>query len=215
MPEIDSIARPISEAERLLLSAELQRIERRLRSFPRRAVSAGFVLCGVFCALTVLATKEHQLVAIVFWLALFLVISVWVCLSQRPKYLAELNRLDDALCRNEVRETRIQSDAFVELEEIEDEGACFAFQLSGNQIVFVSGQDYYPSALFPNNDFSVIRVFDSRKTLVQEFIEKHGSKLKAKRSIPAETKSKLKVPEHLQVIVGDVDELESLLAHEV
>jgi len=214
MPEIDSIARPISEIERRLLTAELQRIERRLRSFPRRAVSASFVLCGVFCALTVLATKEHELVAIVFWIVLFLLISGWVCFSQRPKYSAELHRLEDALSRNEVRETRIQSDAFVELEEIEDEGACFAFQLGGNQIVFVSGQDYYPSARFPNNDFSVIRVFDSSRTLVHEFIEKRGSKLKARRSIPAETKSQLKVPEHLQMIVGHVDELESLLVQE-
>jgi hypothetical protein len=116
---------------------------------------------------------------------------LWVYLSQKPKYRAAVNRFEDALRRNEVQEIKIQSDALVELEEIEDEGACFAFQLNDHRIVFVSGQDYYSSARFPNDDFSVIRVYDSRRFLVQEFVEKRGIKLKSKRSIPAKVKSQL------------------------
>lgn len=214
MPEIDSVTRPLSEIERRILTADLKRSERRLRSFSKRLISAGIIICGTLWALTMVATNGRGwLPATAFWLGLAVVMYVWNYFSEKPKYTAVVRRFEDALRRNEVHEIRIQSNAFAELEEIEDEGACFAFQLDDHRIVFVSGQDYYPSARFPNSDFSVIRVFDSQKSLVQEFVEKRGSKLKSKRRISAKAKSKLEVPEHLQVIEGDLDELETLLAH--
>jgi hypothetical protein len=38
----------------------------------------------------------------------------------------------------------------VEFEEIEDEGACFAFQIEGrNEIVFLSGQEFYEGPRLP------------------------------------------------------------------
>ena len=115
-----------------------------------------------------------------------------------------------ALKRNESRVTRIQSDDMVELEEEEDEGACYAFQLSNNRIVFISGQDYYPSARFPNTDFSLVGIYGENKPLI-EVLEKNGTKLKSSRRIPASIKSKLQVPDHLGVIEGRLGELEQLL----
>jgi hypothetical protein len=100
----------------------------------------------------------------------------------------------------------------VELEEVEDEGACYAFQLSGKRIVFVSGQNFYPSARFPNSDFSLVDIYGENNVLVETFIEKHGKKLRPRRKISAEVTSKMKVPDHLQVIEGKLDDLEELLA---
>jgi hypothetical protein len=98
----------------------------------------------------------------------------------------------------------------VELEE--EEGTCYVFQLSGQRIVFVSGQDFYASARFPNSDFSLIHIYDEKEGVVEAFIEKHGKKLRAKRKISGELRSKMKVPDHLQVIAGKLDDLEELLA---
>lgn len=211
MSEIDSTIRPLSEIELRLLTADLKRSEGRLPSFSKRLLMADFIVCGTFWVLTVIATKGRWLLPTAVWSVILVVISVWIYLSERPEYRAPVSRLEDALRQNEVHEIRIQSDAFVELEEIEDEGACFAFEIAGRRIVFVSGQDYYPSARFPNGDFSVIQVFDSQKSLVQEFVEKRGSKLEPRRKISAKTKSRLDIPEHLQVIDGDLGELENLL----
>src|SRR5215467_15471045 len=210
MPEIESITRRLSEIERRILTADLKRSERRLRSFSKRLLSAGVIICGTLWALTVFATKGSWLPATAFWSGLAVVMYTWNYFSEKPKYRSVVRRFEDVLRRNEVHEIRIHSDAYVELDEIEDEGACFAFQLDDQRIVFVSGQDYYPLARFPNSDFSVIRVFDSQNSLVQEFVEKRGSKLKPKRRISAKAKSKLEVPEHLQVIKGDLDGLENL-----
>lgn len=214
MPEIDSVTRPLSNTERRLLTADLHRSERRQRSLPKRTLSANVLVFGSLWALTMIATKEYRLFATALWLGLTVVVNLWAYFPEKSKLRAAVHRFEDALRRNEVQEIRIQSDSLVELEEIEDEGACFAFQLNDHRIVFVSGQDYYPSARFPSNDFSVIRVFDSRGSLVQELIEKRGSKLKPKRSIPAKVKSKVDIPEHLEVLDGDLDELESLLTND-
>jgi hypothetical protein len=213
MPEIRSVARPLSEVERRFLIADLRRSQGRLRSFPKRQWSASVIIFGLLWASTVIAMKGNWLLATALWLVLGVAISALVYFSEKPQYRAAVRRCEDALRRNEAHEVSIQSEALVELEEIEDEGACYAFQLRDHRIVFVSGQDYHPSARFPNFDFSVIRIFDQKNLLVQEFIEKRGTKLSPKRKISAETKSKLKVPEHLQFIEGDLDELENLLAH--
>lgn len=100
----------------------------------------------------------------------------------------------------------------VELEEQEDEGACYAFQIAGNRIVFISGQDFYASARFPNNDFSLIHIYREDGALLEGFIEKRGTKLNPSRKIPSEMKEKMEVPDHLKVIDGTLDQLESLLA---
>jgi hypothetical protein len=100
----------------------------------------------------------------------------------------------------------------VEFEEEEDEGACYAFQLNNPWIVFVSGQDFYPSARFPNTDFSLVSIYGEHEVLVESFVEKHGNKLKPVRMISSEQKSKMKIPSHLQTIQGDLSHIEHLLA---
>ena len=183
-----------------------------MRSFLKRLLSVGPVIFGTLWAVTLITEKgRHWLFATALWLGVSVLILAWAYFSEKPKYDAAIRRCEDALQRNEAHETSIQSDAFVELEEIEDEGVCYAFQLSHRRIVFVSGQDYYPTARFPNSDFSLIRIFDQQNFLVEEFVEKRGNKLKPQRKISAEMKSKLKVPGHLQVVEGDLDQLENLL----
>jgi hypothetical protein len=95
----------------------------------------------------------------------------------------------------------------VEFEEIEDEGACYAFQVTPSQIVFVCGQDFYPTRKFPSSDFSIIDVAGFLDHIVCR-----ATKLKPVRVIDGKTKQGLEYVEHLQVIEGRLDQLEKLLA---
>ncbi len=113
--------------------------------------------------------------------------------------------------RNQAHVIRIQSDQMVEFEEREDEGACYAFQV-GDRIVFVAGQDFYPSAKFPNSDFSLVEITDSRGALVEMVIDTAGKKLQPIRTIAAELHSKLRSPEHLQSLQGRLEDIDRLLA---
>ncbi len=145
-------------------------------------------------------------------LSIGLPITLWSYLSVRPKLFADVRQVESALRRNEARVIRIQSQAMVEFEEVEDEGACYAFQLDKRRIVFVSGQEFYSSARFPNTDFSLVSIYGDDNILVEAFIEKQGNKLQPLRNISSEQKSKMMIPSHLETIEGDLNRIEQLLA---
>ena len=60
---------------------------------------------------------------------------------------------------------------------MEDEGACFAFQLEDrDEIVFLSGQEFYETAKFPSLDFSLVFPLDESGRRVDMLIERRGAK---------------------------------------
>jgi hypothetical protein len=99
----------------------------------------------------------------------------------------------------------------VEFQEREDEGACYAFQLGNRRIVFVAGQEFYPSPTFPNSDFSIADIIDENGTVVVGFVRKRGRRIEPVRMISVQERSKLTIPEHLQVVEGELTQIEQLL----
>ena len=204
--------RPLSDVERKALRGKISSVNRNQRAFLRRAWISTLVINGIMCTITILASNVHWSIIVVVWLVLALIIGAWLGLSESKRVLRKTERLRASLDAGEVREFHIFATGVVEFEEKEDEGACFAFQVDTNQIVFVSGQEFYSSTMFPNNDFALVEIYTQSGELVDFLIQKNGTKLKPSRIISAETKSKLIVPEHLSVISGTLPELEELLA---
>ena len=96
--------------------------------------------------------------------------------------------------------------------EIEDEGACYAFELDVGRIAFIQGQEFYESARFPSLDFSLAYVLDEADQSVDTLIDKRGAKAAPARRIPAAVKQRLDVPDHLEVRKGRIADLEDILA---
>ena len=128
-----------------------------------------------------------------------------------PKISAILPGLESALRRNEADVVDIHATSYVEFEEVEDEGACYAFQLDDTRVVFISGQEFYPEAKFPSLDFSLVDVLDEAGRAVDMVIEKRGAKAAPAYVIPAATKQRLEIPEHLEVRSIDIARLEQQL----
>ena len=217
MATIEKTVRPLSEKERRLLSSALAGRERRTKGLRRRSFFIGLTLFVVLWGMMIIATAADKTGLAWYYsclmsLAIAVPISLWCYAELRPKFIADSQLFESALRRNEAHVTRIQSNAMVEFEEEEDEGACYAFQLDKRQIVFVSGQDFYPSAKFPNTDFSLVDIHSDDGKLVESFIEKNGSKLKPLRKIPARQKSGMKIPDNLETIEGDLDKIEQILS---
>jgi hypothetical protein len=119
--------------------------------------------------------------------------------------------LESALMRNEADVFDIRAAAFVELEEVEDEGACYAFDLGDGRIAFLSGQEFYPGARFPSLDFSLVYVLDEEDRTADMLMEKRGPRAAPERRIPATVKWELDIPESLSVMIGSLDDLEGRL----
>ncbi len=176
-----------------------------------RVVIFESVAFGALWALTILAVRHQWLLVTAFWATIGMAVSFWAYRDARRDVSAKLLRVKSGLLRNEARVTRILSEEMVEIEEVEDEGARYAFQVNNEEIVFISGQDYYPSAQFPNSDFCVIELLDGEGKILEEVISKKGKKLKPVRTIPAAVKRNLRIPDHMQRITARIEDLEILL----
>lgn len=217
MTLMENTVRSLSEKERRLLNAATALRQRRLDKLHRRMLVIGLLQFLVIWGVMLMATIADKKGPTWYWsmliaLGIALPIALWSYLSLKPKLIADVRNFESALRRNEARVIRIQSDRMVEFEEEEDEGACYAFQLKNYRIVFVAGQEFYPAAKFPNDDFSLISIYGDNDVLVEELIEKHGLRLKPARTISSKQKATMIIPYHLETIAGDLDRIEQLLA---
>jgi len=211
---LDADRRPLTEKERRLIRAKIGSLTAR----GRRASAASLPTAGgailVLWLLTSLASDTAWYIITAFWLIVGAGIALWVRRDMRKHggQLEQIARgLESALRRNAADVYAVRARSFAELEEIEDEGACYAFELDGNRLVFITGQGFYKSARFPSLDFSLVNLLDEAGQTVDTLIEKRGTRAAPARRISAEIKRKLNVPEHLEVRTGTVDSLEDSL----
>jgi hypothetical protein len=97
--------------------------------------------------------------------------------------------------------------SYVAFEEIEDEGAGYAFALEGGRVMFVVGQEFYRRGRFPSLDFSLVYVLDNDDRRLAVMIAKRGAWSAASKIISAEEKLKLQLPTHLETLGGPIDTL--------
>ena len=180
----------------------------------RRAPKATIVIVLVLWLLTLLASTAPWIVVTAFWALIGGVITLWVRRDMRKEASQErqwTDRLESALRRNMADVFDVRARAFVELEEFEDEGACYAFELDERRVVFVTGQEFYEAARFPSLDFSLVYALDESDLAVDVVIDKRGPKAAAARTISYQVKHGLEVPEHLEVVATSLDGLEAHL----
>jgi hypothetical protein len=206
------------EERMLKRSAEILR--QRYSRLSKTAPILFLTLFGFFVTTTLLATlRDRNGPPKYFYVLIALLVSTLISAVSYPSLsrdrqtcLARLRAHEAAISGNEVHVTRVRSDEMVEFEEVDDEGACYAFQVDGPRIVFLNGQEYYPSAKFPNSDFSLVDIYGPDGSVLEEWIEKTGSKLRPVRKIPRKLKWQMEVPAHMQVIEGRIADLENLLS---
>ena len=122
-----------------------------------------------------------------------------------------IRAVNDALQNGTAVEETIKSDRMIEIQELEDEGACYLFEVEDKKLLLLFGQEYYPGPKFPVTDFSLIQIQDSKKNPIEFFIEKRGEKLKPYRTIPAKDRLKQMIPYDQKFIHCGIDELDEYL----
>lgn len=208
--------RPLRAAERRLLKARMRRHERRSGAFGRSVAIAGVAVIGVFWVVTLLASDAPWWLVTAFWLVAGALIGAWVRrdLRRENAHLPDtLASLESAVRRNEVESFDIVAVAYVEFEEVEDEGACYAFDLGDGRLVFLAGQEFYAAARFPSLDFSVVYPLDEAGRAADMWIEKRGERAAPVRVVAAPDKRRLadEIPESLHVVPGTLDRLAEAL----
>lgn len=205
--------RPLHPSERRLLATRVRELRSRSADAPK-VFLLGKAIFGVLWLLTLLASDASWILITLFWIVVGGTIILWVWWDAR-KNLEHVRRtarrMRAALEHDRAEVYDIEARAYAEFEEVEDEGACYAFDLGDGRLVFLAGQRFYPAARFPSLDFSLVRLLDPEGAPVDGWIEKRGERAEPDRVIPADVKWELEIPDSLGVVRGTLERLEEVL----
>lgn len=141
-------------------------------------------------------------------------VTIHVYKSEKRPILAALSRYEGARKQDRADVLRVQSTEVVVIDECFDR-VLYAFQADENQVVFIAGpiSDEGPTADFPNTDFSAVSITDSNgEAVIDWLIHTHGEKLEPIRFVSSRQLSRIRYPDHKEVIQARLDDLEQLLA---
>jgi hypothetical protein len=208
---LETNERPLNAGERDQLTARLQNARSESSKALLKTGGASAAVCGVLMLLTLRFSDAPVAAVVGFWALMTLLFTLWIGMPWRRLMRGQIPILEDALAANRARELRLRSNRVVEFEEVEDEGACYAFDRDGSSSIVITGQEFYEDDDFPNTDFSLIEVLGTSGTAVDVLLAKSGRKLTPERVIPASVKNAFELPDHLEVLPAPLDRIESAL----
>ena len=209
---VQEFERRLTDDEKRELGTRLDRLQSMIRVGLPKAAAASVIVCGALAVLTLLVSDAPRALIVGFWLALAVLFTLWVGLPARAGPRRQHAVLSAALQHDRAQVFRVQSNRVVEFEEIEDEGACYAFDVGEGRALFVQGQEFYADDEFPNSDFSLVTVLGPGNMVTDEIFTKSGAKLEPERRIARDVKDRLTIPDHLEVIDADLATIESSLS---
>lgn len=208
----------LAQAERAATPDELQRLGAQAKEIAAQAVrnalrtfAAALMVCGVLAALTILASDAPLAVILGVWGSITLAIGGWSAVGDYRSCRRQASALRASLEYGLVSETYVEAAGLVEFEEFEDEGACWAFQVEPDRILFITGQQFYESEQFPCSPFRIVEPLMPNGLAVDEWLEYLGPRTHPQRVIQANVKIRLEIPEHLELIEGKLEDVENFL----
>jgi len=168
----------------------------------------GGIILGILVILSSDVPIEYP---IYFMLGITLLYTTWGFIENKVQISRQINNISKCLDINEVFIDHVQSSEMIEFEEIDDEGACYCFEIDQSKLLFITGQDFYKSKKFPSTDFDIVSAYGNSESIVLFKIYGNGDKLEPRRIIPWELKEKLRQPDHLEIIEGNLKDIENIL----
>jgi hypothetical protein len=200
--------RPLNERERRALRAKADSLRRRSRRAMTRWLPIGLGVLALLWLWTILASDAPWIAVTMFWLVAGSLIGWWVRRDMRShagQFDDMATALQSALNGGVADVYDVCARALAEFEEVEDEGACYAFEIEGPRVVFVTGQEFYPGARFPSLDFSLVYVVDEAGRTVDVLIEKRGARAQPDFTVPGIRAQGPERPDHLEVRAGTLE----------
>ncbi len=217
------LERKLNDKEIRLLKSRIRRYEKQIRPAYRTFLISGLLGYGAAGLIVIagnLLSKDKTPIwftmLILFGAGTFLFVSVFRSLFRQNRDSRRMiTVLRDALTGGTARVETICSTRFIEVEEFEDEGACYLFEIEDKRLFLLSGQEYYSDSKFPSTDFSLVDILDANRNPVESYVEKRGEKLKPCRIISAKEKLKEVIPYEDKFIKCSLDELDSYIKKRV
>lgn len=187
------------------------------RAGPYLMLLLGIVCFGGLWGLSVLATRADKSgpswrVFAVFWLVVGTAITVWAYRDVKPHAHVLQEKLRSALRQNAACEIRIISSMVIQCENRQDrKKGWYGFQFDDDHIVFVSVRFCQRVRGFPTSDFSMVDIADEKGKIVAGYARNHGDPLVPLRTISGQEAARLRIPEHMEIVSGNLTQIDTLL----
>lgn len=215
---LDISHRALDPEEMALLMADIEKVEKKKRfHFRFTAVSIVVLLLALLFLFGFFWGKESLgLLSIAFVLIVIYGFSVvWGYKQNSKMFDSSINEIQETIKFNQVDVYKCFAEACVSFQNKSlDEPAHF-FQIEENEILFLTGFDFYGTENFPNTDFEVVIIKANDKNNLQYELRCKGIYLKPDALLSDVLKKKLrdekKYPNNLSIISGKLKSLESIL----
>jgi len=202
--------RPLQERELNILELQLARLDRKRRYGIRFLVVWTFLALVVGSIAYFREPKDGN--GLLLIMAIYIGIGVWVVVEQRVKGNRRRKSIAYLKEKNLVTVVEVNSDTFYMLEEVDDEGVLYLFQLEGNRVLSFGGQDFFESDNFPSDKFEIVegRGIGDEILILEAFVQ--GKKIKPKKVFSSKEKVELvnnsnyPDPEKLTIVEGRIED---------
>ena len=179
--------RPLEEKELIILDLELERTDIPLRKqFKFMTIWAGVAL--VIGTIAYFKINPDDIIVLFLTVASYIGLGFWIVAEQRLKQNRRRKSFNYLKEKNLVTVVQIRSETYFLLEEEDDEGDFYLFQLADNQIFSFGGQDFYENDKFPSNDFEIIEGRGIKNEILILEIDVRGEKIKPAKIISGKQK---------------------------
>lgn len=202
---VEQLERPLLDGEQRAIAHRGDEAARAANAALRRFGLVSVAVCAVLGVLTLLASDAPPVIVIGFWTLMAGVFTLWTGLPERRQARQRAGAYAAALAHNRARVTRIRSDRVVAFEEVEDEGACWAFDAGDDRTIFVAGQMYDADDGFPSSDVTFVEVLLPNGAVADELVSHEGRRLEPERWVSGEAKLVAEPPEHLAIVDVPLD----------
>ncbi len=168
----------------------------------------GAVIGAVLWTLTALALDVSWWVVTGFWLVISGAIALWARREQTRVSRVGTAAFQSAMARSEAAVIHVMAEGAVGLVDTDDDPVGLAVGLADDRILFLMGPAFGQTSRFPNTDFELIEVLDESDRPVELLIAEWGDPLPVQQRVPLRG---IRVPEHLEVVTGSLEDLEAIL----
>lgn len=88
----------------------------------------------------------------------------------------------------------------------------YAFQFDDKHVAFVSARFGQRVRGFPTSDFSIVDIADEKGKIVAGYARNHGDPLIPIRTISEPEAVRLRIPDHMEIVTGNLTQIDTLLA---
>lgn len=196
---LEPVRRPLSPAEQRVLRKRIAHTHAWAARLSRRTIVTAAAVTGALWLATLLASDSDWITISVFWVVVGSGIGFWSVRSNRKDGQRPLDALESALRRNEADVYEVRARALAEVEEYDDEGAHYVFDLGDGRLVWIAGQDFYEERRFPCLEFTLTYLLTEVGTPAWMFVRPQSAKTSPSFTLPSSFRERPDAPEHLEV----------------